>query len=84
MKVEILGPGCPKCKKLYERAVEAKKELPPEVEIEKVEDINRLVQLGIWSSPGIVIDGRVVSHGRVPSTPEIVQMIRDQMAKGGA
>ena len=84
MKVEVLGPGCAKCKKLYESALEAKKELPPEVEVVKVEEIGRMTQVGMWSSPGLVVDDCLVSQGRLLSSSDIVQLVRDRLAESGS
>ena len=83
MKVEILGQCCPRCRRLFERAMEAKKELPAEVEIEKVEDLDRIVRAGILASPAIVINDRVVSQGRMLSASEIVQMVRKHLNTEG-
>jgi small redox-active disulfide protein 2 len=84
MKIEILGPGCPKCRKLYESALEAKKDLPPGIEIEKVEDINRIMHLDMWSTPGLAVDGHVVSRGQVLSAKEIVRVLQNHLTKEGA
>jgi len=81
MKVEILGPGCPKCKKLYESALEAAKSLPAGIKIEKVEDIGRMMQVGMWSSPGMAVDGKVVSQGRILSPKEIIQIVQNHLPK---
>ena len=75
MKIEILGSGCPKCRKLYENAMEAGKQFPEGVEIVKVEDILRIAQLGMWSTPGIAVDGKLVAQGRLLSVPEMAQII---------
>ncbi|MEW6367488.1 MAG: MTH895/ArsE family thioredoxin-like protein [Acidobacteriota bacterium] len=79
MKVEVLGPGCPKCKKLYESALEAKKELPADVDVVKVEEIGRMTQVGMWSSPGLVVDGSLVSQGRLLSSSDIVKLVRERV-----
>jgi small redox-active disulfide protein 2 len=75
MKIEILGSGCPKCRKLYENAVEAGRQFPEGVEIAKVEDIVRMTQMGMWSTPGVAVDGRLVAQGRLLSVPEMAQII---------
>jgi len=81
MKIEILGPGCPKCKKLYESALEAAKSLPAGIEIEKVEDIAIIMQRGMWSTPGLTVDGKVVSQGRILSPKEIIQIVQNHLPK---
>jgi small redox-active disulfide protein 2 len=71
MKIEILGMGCPKCKKLYENAQTAAKELNIQVEIVKVEDIQKIMDYGLMSTPAITVDGEVKAAGRIPAPDEI-------------
>jgi len=71
MKIEILGMGCPKCKKLYENAQTAAKELNIQVEIVKVEDIQKIMDYGLMSTPAIAVDGEVKAAGRIPAPDEI-------------
>ncbi len=74
-KIQILGTGCPKCKKLAENAEAAAKELGIEFEIEKVTDINEIMKFGVIMTPALVVDGDVKVVGKVPSTDEINQML---------
>ncbi|MCX6112938.1 MAG: thioredoxin family protein [Proteobacteria bacterium] len=76
MKIEILGMGCPKCKKLYDAVKLAVKELNVEAEVTKVEDITKITDYGVWSTPALIIDGEVKSMGKVPSVEEIKQMLK--------
>lgn len=71
MKIEILGMGCQKCKKLYANTQAAAKELNIEAEILKVEDIQKIISYGIMMTPAIALDGKIVSTSRVPSKDEI-------------
>ena len=71
MKIQILGPGCPKCHKLAEIANEAADELGLEAEIEKVTQINEIVSFGVMLTPALAIDGEVKVVGKVPSTEEL-------------
>jgi small redox-active disulfide protein 2 len=75
MKIEILGMGCPKCKKLYENAQAAVKESGINAEIIKVEDIQKIMDYGLMSTPAIVINGEVKTAGRVPAPDEIKQWL---------
>jgi small redox-active disulfide protein 2 len=75
MKIEILGMGCPKCKKLYENALTAVKELNVQVEVVKVEDIQKIMDYGLMSTPAIAIDGQVKAAGRIPAPDEIKKWI---------
>ncbi|OGL43532.1 MAG: redox-active disulfide protein 2 [Candidatus Schekmanbacteria bacterium RBG_13_48_7] len=77
MKIQILGPGCPKCKKLYANAEIAVKELGIEADLEKIEDIQEISKHGILMTPGLVLDGKVVSSGRVLSPKDIVKHIQN-------
>ena len=78
MKIEILGMGCPKCKKLYENALTAVKELNVQVEVVKVEDIQKIMDYGLMSTPAIAIDGEVKSAGRIPAPDEIKKWISEK------
>ena len=71
MKIEILGMGCPKCKKLYENAQAAVKEAGIEAEVIKVEDMDAITGYGIMMTPALVIDGEVRSSGKISSSEEI-------------
>jgi small redox-active disulfide protein 2 len=74
-KIQILGTGCPKCKKLAENAETAAKQLELEFEVEKVKDINEIMKFGIMMTPALVVDGKVKVVGKVPSPDEIKQML---------
>jgi len=73
-KIQILGTGCPKCKKLAENVEAAAKALDLEYEFEKVTDINAILSLGVVIPPALVIDGEVKVAGRVPPVEEIKKM----------
>lgn len=75
MKIEILGMGCPKCKKLYENSLEALKKTGKQAEVIKVEDINKITEYAVMMTPALVIDGKVKSSGRVLSADEIAKII---------
>jgi len=74
-KMQILGTGCPKCKKLAENAEAAAKQAGIEYEIEKVTDINDIMKFGVMVTPALVVDGQVKVVGKVPSTNEIKQLL---------
>ncbi|HQP91575.1 MAG TPA: thioredoxin family protein [Candidatus Omnitrophota bacterium] len=71
MKIEILGVGCPKCKQLTSNAHAAVKELNLEAEIIKVEDIDKITGYDVMMTPALVVDGKVVSAGKVLNKEEI-------------
>jgi small redox-active disulfide protein 2 len=78
MKIEILGTGCPKCKKLNELVEEAVSELGVLVEIIKVTDINKIIDYGVMVTPALVIDGDVKMTGKIPSKVEIINWIKEK------
>jgi small redox-active disulfide protein 2 len=75
MKIQILGTGCAKCMKLTENAEKAAKEKGIDFEIEKVTDINKIMEFGVMFTPGIAIDGQVKSVGKILSVEEIKKML---------
>jgi small redox-active disulfide protein 2 len=75
MKIEIFGIGCESCRRLEENAKTAVRELGIEAEIIKVEDFEVLIRRGITATPGLAMNGEVISLGRVPSVEEIKELI---------
>ncbi|MFY9143095.1 thioredoxin family protein [Sulfuricurvum sp.] len=78
MKIEILGTGCAKCKTLEEATKQAVATSGMFAQIEKVDDIMKIMEYGVMSTPGLVIDGKVVSTGKVLSVNEIIELIKAQ------
>lgn len=74
-KLQVLGTGCPKCKKLAENAETAAKALGIEYELEKITDINEIMKFGVMMTPALAIDGQVKIVGKVPSPEDIEKMI---------
>ena len=74
-KVQILGTGCPKCKKLAENAENAAKELGIEHEIIKITDINEIMDFGVMSTPALAVDNVVKVAGKVPTIEKLKEMI---------
>jgi small redox-active disulfide protein 2 len=74
-KIQVLGTGCPKCKKLAEHADAAAKALGIEYSLEKVTQINDIMQMGVMVTPALAIDGVVKVVGKVPSVDEIKGML---------
>jgi len=70
-KIQILGPGCPKCEKLEKETRIATYELGLECHIEKVTDIQKIVSYGVMMTPALVVDGQVIVSGKVPSIDEL-------------
>ena len=81
MKVQVLGPGCAKCKALAANAEQAIAELGITAELEKVEQIVDIARMGVLVTPGLAIDGAVVSNGHLLSVQQIKTILADA---GGA
>ena len=74
-KLQVLGTGCPKCKKLAENTEAAAKELRIEYELEKVTDINQIASFGVALTPALAVDGEIKLVGKVPEVEEIKTLI---------
>ena len=81
MKIEILGTGCPKCKKLTELTEEVINELGVSAEIIKVIDINKIIDYGVMVTPVLVIDGNVKMAGKIPEKEGIKRWIEEELKK---
>jgi len=75
MEIQVLGTGCPKCKALEKATKEAVEKTGINATITKVEDIVKIMEFNIMTTPALVIDGRVVIKGRVPSVDEISKLL---------
>lgn len=75
MEIKILGTGCSKCKTLEERTRKVVKDAGIVASIEKVEDIVEIMKFNIMSTPALVVDGKVVAKGRIPSSEEIKEFL---------
>lgn len=76
MKIQILGTGCPKCKQVEINARGAVKNLGIDAVIEKVTDINQIIDFGVTATPALVVDGEVKFSGRIPSVGEIEKILK--------
>jgi len=75
MEIKILGTGCPKCKTLENLTREVIAENNIQATVEKVDDIMKIMEYGIMRTPGLVIDGKVIFSGTVPSKNELTKII---------
>ncbi len=75
MNIKVLGSGCVKCKKLFANVETALKDSQIEATLEKVEEINQIIDYGVMMTPGLVINEKVVSVGKVISPKDIIKLI---------
>ena len=75
MKIEILGIGCPKCKQLHKNVQEALKSAGKEAEVIKVEDLAKITEYAVMTTPALVIDGEVKSAGKVLPSEDIQNLL---------
>lgn len=78
LKIEVLGTGCPKCKKLAEAAEAAAKAAGLPYELRKVTDIQEMIGYGIAMTPALVVDGVVKVMGRVPNAEEMTKILKGE------
>ena len=80
LKIEVLGSGCANCHRLEALAREAVAGLGVEAEVKKVTDVKQIMARGLMATPGLVVNGKVVSKGRVPSASEVKGLIAGALA----
>jgi small redox-active disulfide protein 2 len=74
-KLQILGTGCSKCKRLTEQVEQAAKELGIEHQIERVTDIEQIISFGGMTTPALAVDGQIKVAGNIPSVDELKRLI---------
>ena len=77
MEIRILGPGCPRCHEVERRTINVLAELNIGADVLKVTDIKKIMEYNIISTPGLVINGKVVCSGRIPRPEEIKAWIQE-------
>ena len=77
IEVQVLGSGCPTCKKLFELTKEAIEELNIKVEVKYITDIQKIVEMGVMSSPVLAINGKPVLAGFVPNIETIINLVKE-------
>ena len=76
LKIQVLGSGCPTCKKLFELTKQAVEELDLKTEVEYITDIQKIVEMGVMSSPVLAIDGKPAIAGFLPDVEKIKETIK--------
>jgi len=78
-KIQVLGSGCPTCKKLFDLTAQAVKELELKIEVEYITDIQKIIEMGVMQSPVLAINGKPVMTGFLPDIEKVKQIIRENI-----
>jgi len=81
MKIKVLGPGCARCQQLERTTKEVVKELGIDAEVEEIKDMKKILEYPILTTPGLVIDEKLVCSGRVPTKSEVTTFITTALAE---
>ena len=76
MKIQVLGTGCSKCDKMMDRLGQLKKSGNYDFELEKVEDLVDIMSFGVMMTPGLVIDGKLISQGKVYTPEKLEELLK--------
>lgn len=79
MKIQVLGTGCAKCKSLEKAVFDVVAQNNIDAEVTKVEDIMEIMKFNVMTTPALVVDGKVVVKGRVPSSDELKQILTNKI-----
>lgn len=80
MEIKILGIGCPRCTEVEKRVTDVLAEAGVAADVRKVKDIKLFISMGVFSTPGLIINGKVKSQGKIPSKEEIRKWIQEAQA----
>ncbi|MFA5399061.1 MAG: thioredoxin family protein [Dehalococcoidia bacterium] len=83
MEIKVLGPGCARCQSLEKTVKDVVASLKLDIKVEEVKDMKQIMQYPILMTPGLVINGKVVMSGKVPSKAEVERYIRDALNDEG-
>ncbi|MBN2272992.1 MAG: TM0996/MTH895 family glutaredoxin-like protein [Bacteroidales bacterium] len=75
MQIKVLGTGCPKCKALEKTVIDSLAELDIAADVSKVDDIVKIMEYGVMRTPALVINGKIILSGRVPSASEVKEVL---------
>lgn len=80
MKIQILGSGCKKCKELYERTLKAVRSIGIDIQVEYINDVQKIIEMGVMSSPVLAISGKPILAGELPSIERIAEIINKHLS----
>lgn len=78
MEIRILGPGCPRCEEVEKRTINVLAEMDLPADVQKVTDLKKIAEYGVFITPGLVMNGKVKCSGRIPSKQEIKKWIAEE------
>ncbi len=74
-EIKVLGSGCPKCKKLEESTRAIAEEMNIEYNLEKITDLNKMMDFGVMMTPALIVDGEVKAVGKIPEKEDLKKML---------
>lgn len=77
MKIQVAGPGCPRCQMTEKNVFNACAELNLSAEISKVSDVKAIRDLGVWTTPAVIVDGKIMVSGKVPTVAELKKILSE-------
>ncbi|MFI5338273.1 MAG: thioredoxin family protein [Candidatus Methylomirabilales bacterium] len=77
MKIQIAGPGCPRCQTTEKNVINACAQLDLAADISHIYDVKEFVKLGVMSTPAVIVDGKIVMSGRVPTVGELKAILSE-------
>jgi len=78
MEIRILGPGCPRCQEVEKRTIDVLAEMNIAADVQKVTDLQKIMEYKIMATPGLVINGKVKCSGKIPAKSQIKQWIKEE------
>jgi len=81
MKIEVVGPGCPKCIATEKNVKEALKQLNIDAEVSHVYDMNEIINRGVMFTPAVILDGEIKASGKIPTVDEIKKILSSEKNK---
>ena len=82
LSIKVLGPGCANCDRVEKIVREVVREMAPEARVEKVQDYREFARYGLLYTPGLVVNGKLVCGGRIPSKAEVTSWVRKALEQG--